>query len=86
MACWAPGAPRAKFKRPVNFVAAALRQLERRDPGMALHDYLLHMGQAYFGWPTPDGYPDRDAPWTGNLLPRWQFALALARGEIPGAA
>jgi hypothetical protein len=42
------------------------------------------MGQAYFGWPTPDGYPDRDAPWSGNLLPRWQFALALARGEIKG--
>src|SRR5205085_3940014 len=41
--------------------------------------------QAYFGWPTPDGYPDRDQPWTGNLLPRWQFALALLRGEIQGA-
>jgi hypothetical protein len=42
------------------------------------------MGQKHFAWPTPDGYPDRTAPWTGNLMPRWQFALALARGEIKG--
>ena len=76
-----------KFKRPVNFVVSALRQLDVAvDPGMAVHDYLLKMGQAYYAWPTPDGYPDRDEPWTGNLLPRWQFALALARGEITGAA
>ena len=32
----------------------------------------------------PDGYPDRTAPWTGNLMPRWQFALALARSEMKG--
>src|SRR5579859_3776355 len=76
-----------KFKRPVNFVVSALRQLDiETDPGPALHEYLQKMGQAYFAWPTPDGYPDRDEPWTGNLLPRWQFALALVRGEIKGAA
>jgi len=76
-----------KFKRPVNFVVSALRQVDAEtDAGPALHEYLQHMGQAYFGWPTPDGYPDRDAPWSGNLLPRWQFALALARNEIKGTA
>jgi len=75
----------AKFKRPINFLTAALRQLNAEtDGGPALHEYLLHMGQPYFSWPTPDGYPDRAAPWSGNLLPRWQFALALVRGEIPG--
>ncbi len=82
----APAAPvAAKFKRPINFVTAALRQLNAEtDAGPAVHEYLLHMGQPYFSWPTPDGYPDRAAPWSGNLLPRWQFALALVRGEIPG--
>ena len=76
-----------KFKRPVNFIVSALRQLDAEtDGGPALHDYLAHMGQAYYGWPTPDGYPDRDAPWSGNLLPRWQFALALSRGEIKGTS
>jgi len=74
-----------KFKRPVNFVVATLRQLDAEtDGGPALHDFLAHMGQSYYSWPTPDGYPDRDAPWMGNLLPRWQFALALAQGEIKG--
>jgi hypothetical protein len=42
------------------------------------------MGQRYFSWPTPDGYPDRADAWQGNLLPRWQFALALMQNEIPG--
>ncbi|MCC7361649.1 MAG: DUF1800 domain-containing protein [Anaerolineales bacterium] len=83
LAADSPAAP--KFKRPVNFVAAALRQLNAEtDAGPALREYLVRMGQPYFLWPTPDGYPDRTAPWAGNLLPRWQFALALVRGEIAG--
>jgi uncharacterized protein (DUF1800 family) len=79
----APASP--KFKRPVNFLASALRQLNAEtDGGAPLHDTLALMGQKHFAWPTPDGYPDRAAPWTGNLMPRWQFALSLARGEIKG--
>ena len=74
-----------KFKRPVNFVVSALRQLDAEtDAGPALHDTLVQMGQAHFGWPTPDGFPDRDAPWSGNLLPRWQFALALMSDGVKG--
>jgi uncharacterized protein (DUF1800 family) len=74
-----------KFKRPVNFIVSALRQLDLDiNGGPTLLEYLQKMGQAAYGWPTPDGYPDRDQPWTGNLLPRWQFALALLRGEIKG--
>jgi hypothetical protein len=42
------------------------------------------MGQRHFAWPTPDGYPDSAAIWQSNLMPRWQFALALAQDEIPG--
>ncbi|MCE7985271.1 MAG: DUF1800 domain-containing protein [Caldilinea sp. CFX5] len=75
-----------KFKRPVNFVASALRQTHAEtDGGAAIHAYLQRMGQLPFAWPTPDGFPDRDADWMANLLPRWQFALALVRNEIPGA-
>ncbi|MEP7356437.1 MAG: DUF1800 domain-containing protein [Anaerolineales bacterium] len=74
-----------KFKRPINYVASALRQLNAEtDGGPPLHDYLALMGQKHFAWPTPDGYPDRTAPWTGNLIPRWQYALSLARGEMQG--
>jgi uncharacterized protein DUF1800 len=73
-----------KYKRPVNFTASALRMLNAEtDGGGAVQDYLLRMGQTAFGWPTPDGYPDRAEPWQGNLLPRWQFAFGLLRNEIP---
>jgi uncharacterized protein (DUF1800 family) len=74
-----------KYKRPVDFVVSALRMLEARsDGGLDLHTFLGRMGQRYFSWPTPDGYPDRADAWQGNLLPRWQFALALMQNEIPG--
>jgi hypothetical protein len=33
----------------------------------------------------PDGYPDKTAAWTGTMLARWNFALALATGGISGA-
>jgi len=74
-----------KYKRPVHFVVSALRLLNAdTDGGNAVQDYLMQMGQSYFLWPTPDGYPDRALSWQGNLLPRWQFAFALLRNEIGG--
>ncbi len=74
-----------KFKRPVDFIISALRQLDARtDGGAPLHNYLSRMGQPYFTWPTPDGYPDTSAPWMSNLMPRWQFAMALAQNQIEG--
>lgn len=75
---------RPKFKRPVNFITSALRMLNARtDGGDGLLTYLARMGQLPFAWPMPDGYPDTAPSWQGNLMPRWQFALALVRGEIP---
>ena len=41
------------------------------------------MGQGPFQYPTPDGYPDRAAPWLGTLLWRWNFAFALASNRVP---
>jgi hypothetical protein len=73
-----------KYKRPANFITSAMR-LTNTHTDAALHDYLLRMGQPYFGLPTPDGYPDLSAPWQNNLMPRWQFAFELMRDEIPGA-
>ena len=74
-----------KYKRPANFVVSSLRLLNAdTDGGNAMQDYLMQMGQSYFLWPTPDGYPDRALPWQGNLMPRWQFAFALLRSEIGG--
>jgi hypothetical protein len=74
-----------KFKRPSDFVGSALRLLDAKtDAGVHVHEYLARMGQPYFAWPTPDGFPDRSDPWMGSLVPRWQFALATARNEIYG--
>ncbi len=72
-----------KYKRPANFIASALR-LTNAETDAALHDYLIRMGQPYFGLPTPDGYPDVGAPWQNNLMPRWHFVFELMRDEIPG--
>jgi len=73
-----------KYKRPANFVLSALRMLNVETDGIGIQDYLLRMGQSYFNWPTPDGYPDHSEAWQGNLMPRWQFAFELIRGEIKG--
>lgn len=75
---------RPKYKRPANFVLSALRMLNAETNGAAVHEHLLRMGQAYFNWPTPDGYPDHNEAWQGNLMPRWQFAFELIRNEIKG--
>jgi uncharacterized protein (DUF1800 family) len=74
-----------KLKRPLHYVAGALRQLDAEtNGGPALLDALAAMGQPLFHWPTPDGFPDHTAAWSGALLARWKFALALARNELPG--
>jgi hypothetical protein len=75
-----------KYKRPVNFVTSALRMTNTETDGAGVQDYLLRMGQTYFGWPTPDGYPERSEPWQNNLMPRWQFAFELIRSEINGTS
>jgi hypothetical protein len=75
---------RPKYKRPANFILSSLRMLNAETDAVALHEYLLRMGQLYFKWPTPDGYPDRSEAWQGNLMPRWQFAFELIRNEIKG--
>ncbi|HMA36555.1 MAG TPA: DUF1800 domain-containing protein [Chloroflexia bacterium] len=74
-----------KIKRPLHYVAGALRQLAAEtDAAPALLTALAAMGQPLFQWPRPDGFPDTAAAWQANLFPRWQFALALATGALPG--
>jgi uncharacterized protein (DUF1800 family) len=73
-----------KYKRPANFVLSSLRMLNAETDAVAINEYLLRMGQLYFNWPTPDGYPDHSESWQSNLMPRWQFAFELIRNEIKG--
>ncbi len=73
-----------KLKRPFEFVASALRaSAADTHAHTELTDYLGRMGQALFQHPTPDGYADEATPWLGTLLWRWNFAFALASGDIP---
>lgn len=74
-------------KRPFDFVVSALRALNAdTDGGAALQEHLARMGQPLYLWPMPDGYPYETAAWTGSLLGRWNFALALTHGEIGGTS
>jgi uncharacterized protein (DUF1800 family) len=73
-----------KFKRPFQYIVSSLRALAADTHAhQPLIEYLQRMGQGPFQHPTPDGYPDRTAPWLGTLLWRWNFAFALAANQVP---
>ena len=73
------------LKRPFDYLVSSLRVTNAEtDGGAALQRHLARMGQSLYEWPMPDGYPDRTAAWTGTLLHRWNFAVALTRGDISG--
>jgi len=75
----------AKFKRPLRYVASALRATAADcDPNDALYQYLLRMGHTPFQYPTPDGYPEEAEHWMGSMLWRWHFTAALAQNRIEG--
>ena len=73
------------IKRPIDYLVSSIRATGAlTDGGPNLQNHLTKMGQLAFSWPMPDGYPDRTSAWTGSLLPRFNFALALASGGIGG--
>src|SRR5688572_1601091 len=73
-----------KVKRPFQYIVSSLRALGADTHAhQPLIEYLQRMGQGPFQYPTPDGYPDRAAPWLGTLLWRWNFAFALASNRVP---
>jgi hypothetical protein len=73
-----------KFKRPFQYIVSSLRALGADTHAhKPLIEYLQRMGQGPFQYPTPDGYPDRTAPWLGTLLWRWNFAFAVASNGVP---
>ncbi len=75
-----------KFKQPFRYLVSCLRVVGADTHAhQSLIEYLMRMGQGPFQFPTPDGYPDKTAPWLGTLLWRWNFAFALASNQIPSA-
>lgn len=73
-------------KRPFDFVVSALRALNATTDGRGVLRYLVDMGQPSYEWPMPDGYPIAPEAWTGSLLGRWNFALDLLSGAVPGTS
>jgi uncharacterized protein (DUF1800 family) len=75
------------LRRPFDLVVAALRATDSdTDGGPALQDHLRTMGQPSYEWPMPDGYPVRTESWASAMLPRWNFAYALATDAIAGTS
>lgn len=73
------------LKRPFDFLVSALRATNAdTDANRAIQDQLAKMGQPLYQWPMPDGYPDKTTAWTGSLLARWNFAVALMTAGLPG--
>jgi hypothetical protein len=84
----------AKLRRPLELFVAALRATgaEIGDPigpstdaGRSIDASLLALGQRPLDAPSPEGFPDRAAPWLGGgLLGRWSAVHDLARGQLAG--
>lgn len=70
-----------KFRRPFDFLIAALRVARptQIDDYWLLYNPLSEMGQVPYGWAPPNGYPEPARAWinTNGLLGRWNTALAL---------
>ena len=73
------------LKRPLDMIVSSLRVIAAdTDCGGAVQKHLAAMGQPLYQWPMPDGFPEKATAWTGSLLPRWNFALALTANTMDG--
>jgi uncharacterized protein (DUF1800 family) len=79
---------RGKLKKPLEFVASALR-LTNSETSMtaALLTYLGRMGEPLFLAQAPNGYADRAERWVSPdmLLTRINFATDLSTNRLPGS-
>ena len=77
---------RAKIKTPLELVVSAIRTIGADTNGGQVQAMLAKMGQQFYNWQAPTGYPDMAEDWvnTGALLERMNFAVALASNRIPG--
>jgi uncharacterized protein (DUF1800 family) len=83
-----PSTFRAKVKSPFEYAVSAVRSLGAQTDGRAIARSIEEMGEPLYLCAPPTGYPDASADWTssGALLARMNFALAAARGQIPGTS
>ncbi len=73
------------LKRPFDYVVSAIRALDAEtDGGLEVQKHLSDMGEPLYQWPMPDGYPTKTTAWTGTMLPRWNFAVAMTNNTMRG--
>ena len=85
---FAPDVYRAKVKKPLEYVASALRITEAETKVThQLLRYLGRMGEPLFLAQPPTGYPDVGASWISPdmLLTRMNFAADLVGNRLDGA-
>ena len=85
---FAPDVYRAKVKKPLEYVASALRITEAETKVThQLLRYLGRMGEPLFLAQPPTGYPDISASWISPdmLLTRMNFAADLVANRLDGA-
>ena len=83
-----------KIRRPLELLAAGLRAtsdapfnaVTAEDTKWNFHGILTALNAMPHHWPTPDGYPDKDAAWVsvGSMISRWNLATFMGNGNIPG--
>jgi uncharacterized protein (DUF1800 family) len=85
---FAPDHYRAKVKKPLEFVASALRALgAETQVTHQLFRYVGRMGEPLFLAQPPTGYPDVASSWISPdmLLTRMNFAADLVGNRLPGS-
>jgi uncharacterized protein (DUF1800 family) len=86
---YSPEVYRSKIKKPIEYVASALRLTEAETQiSPRLLRYLARMGEPLFLAQPPTGYPDVGASWLSPdmLLTRMNFAAELAANRLDGAS
>lgn len=74
-----------RFKRPFHLFVSALRTLPLTFSPYGLYNLRARFdgaGHGPFQWGQPNGAPDRDDAWSGNMISRWNFFGELLAGVI----
>ncbi len=77
----------SKFKRPFEFIVSALRVTGAEVKDLSgVRRALMALSEPLYECLDPTGYYDQAEAWKdpGVMAIRWQFAIQLARGRIPG--
>jgi len=80
---------RAKVKTPYELVISARRALNApADTTPQTARLIARLGQASFGWQTPDGWPEKGIAWMtpGTMYTRIKFGGDIAEGRVPTIA